>query len=913
MSADLDSIIDGGQPTQVAAVTQPLAPANPLDAEIDGSAQHDLNQQKFGGIGEQAIAGLEGVARGATLGGSDWIEKHLGVNPEDIKARREANPVTSFAGNTIGTAGLIGLTGGAAAPIEVAAAGVGKLGAAALGYAAEGAVLGAGNAISDYSLGDPNLNAQKVLSDVGMGALLGGALGVGGKALEGAGILGKKVASVAEEANSKAQTSEALSGTASSPESFAVSGAGAADEQAPLLKGLNSQKDKASDIVKAGQAIGAPVTEGMTSSNKWVQQADDALVNGAPTFSGIRRQKLYEQGYKAVNDTLDSVLDTGEQYGGGPMTAKQLGESLQGSITSKIASESEPIEAMYEALKPHMSAIDLAPSETSSLANELLAMPEAKTSFGQASTIKNVAKDVMNLDTVEDLRNYRSQLNQSFSSTASPGEKHVVGMLSDKLTELEEGSIMKAASNPDLPPETQDLMKSLIDQKNAANEAYKPFREGLNTLVEQLGKKNAGGTQTAINFIKDLDPESLSSKLFDKKFSSFNDFFSEKFPEEAALMKQYQKQQLKTAASKSGEFSPKVFFNKVNSLEPEIKSAIFAPDELQKIKDAETYTRALPKSFNPSGTSHVSAFREFFQSPTGAGIANARDFGIEAFIKTMGALPESIRGNPFEIGAKAADKFNKLSAIKKISDNVDNLIQSNSKSIFGLKDAARGAALGAGAKESDEGYDAIVGNVKNLAQNPSGIIDHMAAHTEGLHDALPNVSQSMQSTMMAGLQFLNSKLPGQNAQQLPYSKEYEPSALDKQKFMQYYAAVNDPVSVMNNIKDGTLTNHSMEALEAVHPQLLKQMQTQVAGDLKGNENKQMPYSKRMALAKFLNAPLDSSMLPSVINANQMALSSPHQGQQAAQKQGRGGAHSLSKLNVAARAGTETQRLESDES
>ena len=52
-----------------------------------------------------------------------------------------------------------------------------------MAYGAEGALFGGGNAVSDYALGDPELNGQKVLSYVGMGAGLGAGLGALSKAV----------------------------------------------------------------------------------------------------------------------------------------------------------------------------------------------------------------------------------------------------------------------------------------------------------------------------------------------------------------------------------------------------------------------------------------------------------------------------------------------------------------------------------------------------------------------------------------------------------------------------------------------------------------------------------------------------------------------------------------------------------
>lgn len=888
------------------------APASVQSDSLTGAPPpQGFEQALYGGVGQQAIAGLEGLARGASLGTSDLAETRLlGIPAEDIKAREEQNPGTAIGTNMLGGAGLIGLTGGLAAPAEAGLLGAGASGLAAkaLAYGAEGAVFGAGNTVSDYALGDPNLNAQKVLSNVGMGALLGAGIGAATHGVQG--IIGKSVGSVADKANASAETAEALSGSGSGGNGGLGGGAGATGGDVGLLAGLNTQKGNAQEIIKAGEAIGAPVTEAMTSDNRWLQRADDALVNGAPTYSGIKRAKLYEQGYKAVNDALDGVLDTGEKFGGGPMTKSQLGEALQGSLTSKISAESEPIEQMYEALKPHMEAIEVPESKVSDIAKGILEMPETRTSFSEGSLAKNVAKDVLNLETVEDVRNYKSALNRSIAPTASAGEKHMAGVLADKLTELEEGSILKAASNTELPPEVRSQLSELIDAKKSADLAYKPFREGLNSLTEQLGKKNAGGAQTAVNFIQDLDPEKLAEKLFDKKYASFNKFFAEKFPEESALMRQYQKQALKDAASKSGTFSPKVFLNKVNELQPEIRSAIFHPDELEKINAAKTYLEAIPKNFNPSGTSGATAFRSFFEKPTGAALANLRDFGIEAFMKAMGTLPEAARPNPYEFGAEMADKFNKMSAVQKIAQEADQKIAEGAKSIFRSKDAVRGAAISAATLGVEHSYNKVVKDVKNLADNPAGIVDHLTHHVGNLHQSLPNVTQGIHNTALAGLSFLNSKLP-RPANDLPMSAPYKPSDAEKAKFVRYFNAVNNPIGVLDQVKHGTLSSEALEALQHVHPQLFQQMQKQVAGELKGKDHDQLPYSVKMSVAKFLGTPLDSSMLPQVIRANQASLAAPQMGTQSAAPTGRRAQGSMNKLNLSQRVKTQTQDDESD--
>src|SRR3990172_2742910 len=51
------------------------------------SAQ-DEKIKKYGGTGQQVIAGIEGVASGLTLGGSEYLEKWSGITDEEGLAAR---------------------------------------------------------------------------------------------------------------------------------------------------------------------------------------------------------------------------------------------------------------------------------------------------------------------------------------------------------------------------------------------------------------------------------------------------------------------------------------------------------------------------------------------------------------------------------------------------------------------------------------------------------------------------------------------------------------------------------------------------------------------------------------------------------------------------------------------------------
>lgn len=922
-----------------------VAPGTPAQssepAGLNAFVKDQMLQDKYGGVGQQALEAIEGAGRGATLGLSDLgrqplrdLGTKLGINPdlmapplEAVKGRIEADPVTATLAPMAGATALAVGTGGISAP-----AGSGYAGAAGAA-AAEGAIMGAGNVVSDYALGDPDLTAQKAAAQIGMGAILGGGLGITGKGISNA--LTKKVAPEIESiASDILGDSGHIKGTLSDEIMNQQIQDKTQYDTAKVLNEKHGLKDNAPDIITAAKEIGAPTTEGMLSSSPWIQRLEDSLVNGAPTYSAIRKAKTYEAGYKAVDNTLTNIVGESEAQGG--LSKAQFGHAMEKSIASNISEENAPISNLYNAVKNETSNIPVKPASIESIAREIEKLPQVQLDPNAQRMLKQLqdASEKEVFHSVDGIKSLRKVLSDSLSPTASFNEKSTLSEIQDSLKELEEKTITKHAEDlldkhaESLATSSKagqidemnnwsnkiDRLQDLLSQKKQADELYKPFINKVKTLAKYFGKKRISGAQGAIDFItNDLTPEALANKVSTKGNSEFTSFFAKNFPKENELLKQYQKASLRDASinERTGDFNSRLFLKKTigkNGLEKEQLENLFTKDELKKLEASQTYLRSIPEDFNPSGTAHEEALRGFFDHPVGSAVANARDFGIDMFIKSVMKLPPELRPNPVEAGQAMAEKFNKFSAIQKMTDKTDESIANGAKSIFGKGVNAAITNLGTQMKGS---FDEKSKRISELAMNPDALGQHLQNHTAAIEGAAPNVAQSFQHAMVASVNFLNSKLP-KPPPQFMLSPHWEPTEMQKQKFNQYYDAVQNPVSILKQVKRGMLTSESMEAVDATHPALLQQMRQKVLGEMNQQKAMKLPYSVKLSLSKFLGEPLDSSMLPAVGMSNQATFAlapKNNPSQQGRQKSTQGG---LSKLNLARRSKTETQDLEETE-
>lgn len=148
-----------------------------------GQLSNLLNYAKYNTGPEQAKTFAEGALEGATLGLSTAAERALGVDPEDIRGRREANPGTYTSGQIAGVAASALL-----APAKGVAGALGAAGRAIVGsgesvlanagrIAVESALFQSGDEMSRLISEDPNQSAETAITDIGLSGLLGGVTG----------------------------------------------------------------------------------------------------------------------------------------------------------------------------------------------------------------------------------------------------------------------------------------------------------------------------------------------------------------------------------------------------------------------------------------------------------------------------------------------------------------------------------------------------------------------------------------------------------------------------------------------------------------------------------------------------------------------------------------------------------------
>lgn len=865
------------QPSQALQPTHaPLALSEIDPNEVSLVAQNE-HEYKYGSIPEQAIGAAEGVAKAIiTHPGVALAEKgltSLGVpdlTPEDQEGRAQENPWIDFASQTVGLIGSAGLKFGVAPILETAGKGAlelaglgaaktlgGRVGAGMLKDAVEMAVYQSGDEVAK-KINNPDHTFGAAAGNVALASLIG--LGAGG--------LFGTVSHLWQKDAGKA-VKQGIGDFKNSMDGSVVDQAAQQPvkdiEEAGLTDFLKKQKENAPEIIQAAEDNGLPVLPGMTSDARSIRQSVDALLKSPPTVPALQMRKLYSDGYKAASDVVSKALGEGAT----PMSETQAGNAIRESLLDKLGAEKADNNALFDALEPYNSAIPLTDKSTGSLSRNIENIIEEQgviKNTGRYNFVKTMADGIKDIDNLNKLKNFKTQMSKS---AIESGSKDLAADISERLNGVRDRAIKRFADGMKT-SEAKDKILSLIDDQAKANATYAKFRDKLETLGASLGKKKIYGPQDFIDFVSELNPQTLARRIFNDNNTEFASYFAKEFPDEMNILRGYQKGAIAADASPKGVFQPTKALKAISDMEPEMLDILFNDAQKKKFSQVKTYIDAFPESFNPSGTDHESAFRAFFEKPTGASLALVRDFGLQTFIKLFdraspGASAEAGRLLPI-MGKAVQDKEANPTAFKQSVEYLHNAIKGDyfiskaAKSIFKSGELAGSSVLidEHEAKHLDK-------KLKEFQKNDTaleGVGGEMGHY-------LPNHAIALKAATANAVGYLNSLRPVV-PKLAPLDPDLEPPEDQTSAYHRALMIANKPLSLVELLKQGQLTPQDVQTAKIVQPQAFAQLTDKVSHEMINNQAKGnvVPAHIRAGLSTLLGYPVDSSQQPQRIQANQ---------------------------------------------
>ena len=852
-----------------------------LKQNAEQRQQQDIQQDNFGN--QPLTAALAGAFREGTLGGSSVALSAMGLG-DAAKSLAEQNPGADLVGGIVGGGAVLAGTGGLGGLGEGVAAAAGK-GLAEAGAskavqtiapivareAVVGSVFGAGSGISEQALGHPDDVVDNIVSHVGMGALFGGALG---------GVFGTtKVArpyfdSLVEKATEGGKTlaNKAVSSVMSGRVTAALNRAG--EEEAAQSLGA---------LAKDPDAIRIFSEKGPNAAAKVAQENADVISDLKDHISTL--QKDLRSGLKdASQQTKETVAQAVQEAGGNIFDAntqvyRKLNQA-QRVFDTTLQTMTQPLEESSTVAERFNDAVDVLKGSDTPLArnigtkvdNMLRTTPfnsvgdEAGFLYNVRNKLKNINIDGLDAPTKNVVSSLMEEADQSLLTNPSPaiseGYKAIKGLedASDKMRDVADRTVNK-------------ITNTAVDGERVADAGYTGSKRAFNedklarTLVDpRLRATTAAVLENLQEFAPEINQAAQGLKTVEDQIAFQN-----------------------ALEAKMSQIAPKGHIDgaDVQSVLDQLGSPKDLSVKLEKVIEAQKIMD------QPSAIDRVIAAKQALGQPVSKEILAVGKYQHQFDYLNKLADAQVMSMNPLRLGRAAfklmhgnvggalmdaalgvqkssvKDAFNVISSVQKASAQGAQIMQ---KAIKGAANALTGSGGQTVAKAVTYG---TVGTMKEqrkqYPQMEQMLTQPPQPHPLSQH--APQLAQAFQQRQQQVTAYLTQNLPQDPLKEnaiLPSKTGYIPSDQELSSFNRRVQAANNPMQVLENIRQNTVSPEEIETLKTLNPGIFQKLQTSVIDGIV-NGKSDLSYQKKIQLGTLLNIPTDYSLRPDFTARMQQAM------------------------------------------
>jgi len=831
-----------------------VAPGLATQARVQEGLVGEAANLALGGVSSFG-AQLEGLARGEQLTPEEIAER--------MRERREDNAALFTGAEIAGAvAGARGPTpvGGAAALGGLAERAVlagtsrlaergaaGSLAARALGTGAagltEGAIFGAGHALSEDALGRADLTADRLAAGMGMGALLG----FGGGAALGAGAA----------AGGDALRAAAGSGRAAAP---GIQRLWQRSQGTRLREGVAEAFTNASSLMGFGgsrQIIRESLAT--TRGGQRILRGEQEIERGIGTFrqfldDGEDLARLIQDG--SVGNfkrsvVRRSVLPDAAQWRTAAQRSRMSPETLArlGPVEPRLSGS-----AQMELLQ-----------RTRALGEEMVARPRAQFPFSNAPGRR----------LIDFADGFGEQINAAVTRGGREGAADLFIALDKMKRRL--GAEWRRADN----------------SRNAAEVAgadefqtlYHRFR---NHLEDTAFYGEAANIQREVNAT--WTPFIANARQFSPKFMSRSGEklagdVRDQFTGDPRKIARH----LNSLGTGAGALDDEIFRRHVRTQqalnEAIVKNMDLPPELAAQVRARRASMDKFATQLDDL-TATVEArnqFRELQQTAqTNSQLSTLLPAGVGLAIGGPGG---ALAGAGLAALARPDSVIRAIATIEQIANTVNRRVEGGVAGYIRRSIQQGRAAVGRGANADAlarrapaqfavADYEDRVNSILEFTGRPQEASERIAQQTEGLAEAAPNVHTQTMLATQRGAAFLRRHIPPASLPRIgPQSMlpRRPPSDVEIDTFMRYVRAVDSPTSIIDDLEDGRLSAAAVEAMRAVYPAMYEQVVSNVV-EAMAEEREPVPYEARLQLSTLLGVPFDPSLEPQSIQRLQISVS-----------------------------------------
>lgn len=860
-----------------AAASQGYVPAS--DAQVQQAKLQDTY-----GTGVQAtIAELEGAASGATLGLSTALERAAGVSPQDIAARRIANPGWHALGQGLGlglsTAASLGAAPALSAAGEAAGLGAealigtgaaGRIGSALTRGAVENAMFQSGDEVSKMLASDPEQSASTAAANIGLSGLIGGGLGAG---LGGVSELWSATHGGATTGVLNALTNHL----------------GGADVVAPDIQdALGKLGIEVPPEIRANLAAD-PEIAGMA---KQLEQTDTSR-------AGRDFQDTLKNFKRGIGERLAGMFGkTPDEVGAlSELSKAEAGKNIGGKLADEFEAKAGPLSAEYDNLRNRFNGVKLRqtvpglpaegdfpgspaiPGHVAEMADSIAQLAQREgwaisPSSDIMREVNRVITELPNVKTLNELGDYIKAVGNNMQSDPLNGPLNRAGGLIKSVLRDTEGRIIQE----NLAEQAPELLAN-YDRLTPAYKAVSEIKDAVDARLHT--RASTAGFASAVRDMASESPEKLLQRISGTNDADMLSTLEQHFPATARALKDYHiNNTLKAAAQAAkGEdvINTAALLRQMERMSPEMRHFVLPEGGAQTLAAADAVLsqfNSLPHNFsNTARTLHKLTGGLPGSAAAIATLLTGHGIGAAFAAKTLGGAfareaPDALRlallkflGSSEPISANGfAGMVNYVSRVLKgeaaINRGVKAVFDISSKTLPTLAVDQRDV-------------DRVNKLVEELPPEQLTRLGGYSGHY------LPDHAAAIGNITGTVLQALSAAKPAL-VRQAPLDPEPEPTPQQMAVYHRAISMAEQPLAILHTVAQGAISQQDVQMFSSMYPGLYQRLSAKLLSQLTdvASEGEAIPYKLRMGLATFLQQPLDSSMFPQAIAANQAALAPP---------------------------------------
>lgn len=842
-----------------------LAQQLALGYRIESDAERLATEQEFAARDAPIQAGAEALASGATLGLSDFVGGQLSPEyAQGAAARREslggvgtaleiggAILPTLVSGGTLTPAGAVARlseSAGAALERTLIGRGVGAGVAKVAGMGAEGmldgAISGVGQQLSEDSLGGTDITAERLLASGGLGALLG--LGAGGAVGLGAGAIARRGARGAADRIAARESLAPLMG--------AVDDIGAKD--AGLFRYLpDDVLDKGAKYASAATGTDEKVLREAIGDSKlrgdWLNQDEIKLRHTQDLRKAVNSVEEF--------DPLFRSIGAGEYKAETVLRDIPKGREYAEAAVAKAAPILDDIKRKVDTLAP-----DLSPKQLNVLRRDYNAVEVA---------LQKAAADGDNAAIYNTLESYKRNFDDKVLAGPKGGNSHLGKQNYKAIFDMSRDGgdrVRKLLEDESVFGELGRKQR----ERNAAWRKYIDSGTGFNNSLMQVTGESADNTHWWMDKrVADGDKtnsfiENLNNPLRDDRVA-----LVQKHIDAGEELLETLKRNGEIPAGAEAQFE-KAIAGAKRSKEVLLKAA----DDLQKFGNLNALDKA-SREANPLISPQMGAIAGGFAfGPVGAAVGAGIGGLANLVAKPGGVLKRAAQLEAIHrraVGTSAAVRAKTTAAVKRLA-----LPRPKRLAKAGVR--ASVLLFGSDRDTRRKNAEKLQTRLTELQKDPLRMVDAMGYQTRGMADVAPRAAAAITQRTTAAAQFLASKLPpppsNPNLLQPGLNKtKWTDEQVDK--ISRYAATIKDPLSAVDDLKEGKLSPETVEALQAVYPKLYDEMR-QAAIEEVALHGDEMPYDSVLQLSLLLGFQGHPTLNPQFMQRIQSAHASAAEATQA---------------------------------